>query len=209
MPYLRVREQVLKKVECGGIEPLQIVEEQRKRMFRACEHVDEATEDELEPILRLLRRKMRNRRLRADYDLQFRDEIDNERSAGIQCLAKLLAPTLELDLAFTQQSADEASKGLRQGGVGDVALVLVEFARGKKAARWLNQYFVKFVDDRRLSDPGISRNEDQFRRATGYYAIESGKQSLALGCPSIQFLRDQQPVRRVVLAERKIVNAAP
>jgi hypothetical protein len=53
---------------------------------------------------------------------------------------------------------------------------------------------MELVDDRRLSDSGISRNEHQFRRATCRDSIESGEQSVDLACSSIQFLGDQQPV---------------
>ena len=137
--------------------------------------------------------KIRNRRLRADYEFQFRDEINNEQPIGVQCLLQTVAPTLELGLALTQQPADEVLKRLRQCGIRDVALVLVEFARCKTAA-WQNQYLMELVDNGRFSDSGISRNEHQFRRATCRDSIESGEQGVDLAFSSIQFLGDQQPV---------------
>src|SRR5271154_3461231 len=175
---------MLEEVERRCINPLQIVEEQGERVFRPCEYADEAPEHQLDPILSFLWWKVRNRWLRADYEFQFRDEVNNEQPIRVQCLLKIVAPTLELGLALTQQPADEAPKGLRQRGIRDVALVLVEFARCKKAA-WRNQNFVELVDDGRFSDPRISGNEHQFWRATCRHPIESGEQGIDLVCSSI------------------------
>jgi hypothetical protein len=130
-----VRDQVLEEVERRCIKPLQIVEEQRERVFRPCEYLDEAPEDQLEPILSVLWWKIQNWRLRADYEFQFGDEVNNEQPIRVQRSLKMLAPTLELGLALTQQPANEALKRLRQCGVRDVALVLIELAGREKAAR--------------------------------------------------------------------------
>ncbi len=56
MPHLRVRDEVLEKVERRGIQPLQIVKKQRERMFLPCKHAEKATENHLESALRVLRR---------------------------------------------------------------------------------------------------------------------------------------------------------
>ncbi len=193
VPHVRVRDQVLEEVEGRCVEPLQIVEEQRQGMFRPREYVDEASEHQPEPILGVLWWKIRNRWLRADDELQFRDELDNEQPIRVQRLPKMVAPTLKLGLASTQQPADETLKGLRQCGVRDVALVLVEFARCKQATR-RDQHLVELVDDGRFSDPGISGNEHQFRGTTCHDSIESGEQGVDLTGSSIQLLRDQQPI---------------
>jgi len=42
---------------------LQVVEEQRQRMFRPCKYADKSSEYQLEAALRLLRWKLRDRRL--------------------------------------------------------------------------------------------------------------------------------------------------
>src|SRR5207302_4016654 len=98
VPHLRVRDQLLEEVECRCIKPLQIVEEQRKRVFRPCEYLDEASEDQLEPILGVLWWKIRNRWLCTDYEFQFRYEVNNDRPIRVQRLLKMLAPTLEFGL---------------------------------------------------------------------------------------------------------------
>src|SRR6516165_4145015 len=187
---------MLEEVERCRIYPLQIVEEQGQRVFRPCEYVDEAPEYQLKPILRVLWGKIRHRRLRADDEFQFRDEVDNEQPIRVQSLLKILAPTLELGLTLTQQPPDQVPKCLRQCGVRNVALVLVKFARCKEAA-WSNQHLMELVDNGRFSDPRISGNYHQFRRAICRDPIESGEQGVDLACSSIQFLGDPQQVRRV------------
>src|ERR1700692_4729976 len=122
MLHFRVRDQMLEEIERRRVEPLQIVEDQRERMFRPCEYRDEAPEDQLESILSVLRWKIRHRWLRADYKFQFRDKVNNEQPVWAQRLLKMLAPTLELGLALTQQPPDAALERLRQGGIGGVAL---------------------------------------------------------------------------------------
>src|SRR3954447_265975 len=52
VPHIRVGQQVLEQVECRGVEPLQVVEKERKRMFRPRKYTDEAPEHEHETALR-------------------------------------------------------------------------------------------------------------------------------------------------------------
>src|SRR3981189_132253 len=108
---------MLKEIERRGVEPLQIVEEQGERVFRLCDHIDETPERRLEPILSVLWREIRNGWLRADDELQFRNEVDNERPIRVQCLPKPVAPTPELGLALAQQPAGEALAGFAQRGI--------------------------------------------------------------------------------------------
>ena len=92
--------------------------------------------------------------------------------------------------ALAEKRADKAPKGLRQSGIRDVALVLVELARGKKAAR-RNEHLVQLIDDRGLTDTGISGDEHQFRPAAGHDPVEGGEQGVDLTRAPVQFLRDQ------------------
>ncbi len=61
--HVRLGQQVGEHVERRRVEPLQIVEEERQRMFGPREDADEAPEHQLETPLRLLRRQLRDRRL--------------------------------------------------------------------------------------------------------------------------------------------------
>ena len=59
-----------------------------------------------------------------------------------------------------------------------------------------------------LADTGVAGNEHQLRSAAGYDAVEGRRAGFDLGCSPVQLLGNQQPVRRVVLAEREFVDAA-
>ena len=65
VPHIRLGQQVFEQVERRRIEPLQIVEEQGQRVLRPGEHAEEAPEDQLEAPLRILGRKVGDRRLLA------------------------------------------------------------------------------------------------------------------------------------------------
>src|SRR6202030_3567767 len=86
--YFRMRNEMLEKIERRRIQPLQIVEKQRKRVFPACEHGDESPERHLETFLRLQRGEVSDRWLFADDELELRDEIDDERAVCTQRLLK-------------------------------------------------------------------------------------------------------------------------
>src|SRR4051794_3898198 len=57
----RARQQILQQIERCRIEPLQIIEEQRQRMFGAGKYAEEAPEHQLEAVVRLLLRQLRDR----------------------------------------------------------------------------------------------------------------------------------------------------
>src|SRR4051812_37514939 len=126
-------------------------------MFRPREHADKSAEHELEAALRGLWRKLGNWWLFAYDVLQFGDEIHYEQPVRVQRLNQRVPPSAQLRFWLAQQRTDKALKGLRKGGVGDVALVLVKLARCKKTAG-RNKWLMKLVDDRGLADAGVSRN---------------------------------------------------
>src|SRR6185437_6394396 len=121
---------------------------------------------------------------------------------------KGIAPFAQLCFALAQKWADEALKSLRQSGIRDVALVLVELARCKKAA-WRHQGLMELIDDGGLADTGVSGNEHQLRPTAGYDAIKGSEQSINLSISSVQFLGNQQMVWRVVFGKREFVDTAP
>jgi hypothetical protein len=133
--HVRLGQQVGEHVERRRVEPLQIVKKERQRMFGSREDTDEASEHQLEPPLRLLRRQLRDRRWFADNELQLGDEVDDEPAVRAQRLAERVAPAGQLDVALAQKRSDQALKRLRQRRIGDVALVLVELAGDEKGAR--------------------------------------------------------------------------
>ena len=144
VPHLRVRDQVLEEVERRCIQPLQIVEEQRERVLLPCEYAEEPPENHLEAVLRILRRQLRNRRLFSDHELQLGNEVDDELTVRAQRLAQRIPPPAKLRLALAQKRAHQALEGLSQGGVWDVALVLVELAGREEPAR-RDEHLVQLV----------------------------------------------------------------
>jgi hypothetical protein len=77
-----------------------------------------------------------------------------------QRLAKEVPPTAKLRLALAEKGPHEAAERLGQGGVRDVALILVELARREQAAR-RDERLVEFVHHRRLADAGIAGDEHE------------------------------------------------
>src|SRR4029078_4885116 len=74
MLQVRAGQQILDQIQRGGIEPLQVVQEQGQRMLPPGEHPDQAPEDQLEASLCFLRRQLGHWRLLADDVLELGDE---------------------------------------------------------------------------------------------------------------------------------------
>src|SRR5262245_40205523 len=125
---IRPGQQILHQIERRGIEPLQIVKEKGQRMFRPREYADESTEHQLKAALRVLWGEFRDRRLFSYEELQFWNPIHNELAGRTQRVSKPVAPFAQLRRAPGQKRTDKALKGLGQGGIRDIALVLVELA---------------------------------------------------------------------------------
>src|SRR2546430_8714814 len=76
MPEIRPSEHVLEQIERRGVEPLQVVEKERERMFGSSENPDESPEHVLEAPLRVLRGELGHWRLVAHGELALRGPID-------------------------------------------------------------------------------------------------------------------------------------
>src|SRR6266571_2595480 len=124
MLHVRLGQQILQQVERCRVEPLQIVEEQRQRVLRPGEHSEKAPENQLKAALRVTGRQLRDRRLVADDELQLRNQVYDKPPVRAQRFAKSLAPSSQLWIALAKQRSDQALKGLRQGRIRDVTLVL-------------------------------------------------------------------------------------
>src|SRR5580704_6590970 len=66
---------------------------------------------------------------------------------------------------------------------------------------------MQLTDDGGLADPGVSRNKHQLRLAPGYNAVEGREQGIDLGFPPVQSLWNEQPIGRVMFAQREFVDA--
>src|SRR5215472_6883802 len=85
-------QQVFQKIECRRIEPLQVVEEQRQRMFRPSKDTDQLPKHHLEASLRVLRRKLNDWRQLSNEKLQFRDDVHHQSCVRPQGLPQGVAP---------------------------------------------------------------------------------------------------------------------
>jgi len=128
VPHVRVGNQVLQQFKSCRVQPLQIVEEQRKRVLRPGERAEEPPEHQLEAVPRVLRRKVWNVRLFPDEELHLRDEIDDELAIRAQCFLKSVPPMAHLRFTLDEDLADQGLESLGQSRVRDVAFVLVELA---------------------------------------------------------------------------------
>src|SRR5271168_1722416 len=180
---------MLDEIERRGVEPSQIIEEQRERMFLAREHAEEAPENHLEAVLRVLWRQIRNRRLHSDQEFQLGNEVDDETAIRAQRPLQGASPRVKLRLALAQDMADQTLKRLREGGVGNIAFVLVELA-GREQTALRNERLVQLIDHRRLANAGIAGDKREFRFAARDDAVEGGKQSVDLATSAVQRLRD-------------------
>src|SRR2546430_14377706 len=77
----------------------------------------------LKTSLRVRRREVRDRRLRADDQLDFRDQVGDELSIRADRLPDRVAPSDEVRVAFAQNATHEALERISQGAVRDVTLV--------------------------------------------------------------------------------------
>ena len=206
VPYVRIGNQVLQQFKGCRVQPLQIVEEQRERVLLPGECPDELSEHQLETVPRVLWRQIGNRRLFPDDELHLRDEIDHELAIRTQCFLKNVPPLAHLRFTLDEDLTDQSLEGLCQGRVGDVALVLVEFAGCEEPAR-RNKHLVQLIHHGRFADTGITRDQHQFRCAVGHDPVESRQQSVDLAFPPVQLFRDQQTVRHIVQAEQERIDA--
>src|SRR6202045_2634161 len=101
---------MLEEVERRGIQPLQIVEEQRERVLLAREHPEEAPEHHLETVLRVSRRQVRDWRLFPDHEFQLGNEVNDELTIRAQRLAQSIPPPAKLGLALSQDRANKTLK---------------------------------------------------------------------------------------------------
>ena len=122
MLHIRPRQKILQQVERRRVEPLQIVEEERQRMLGPCEYADKSPEHQLEAALRILWRKFWHRRLLAENEGEFGDQVKDELSVRAQRLQQGVAPTGELGVALAEQRPHEALESQSERRIGYVAL---------------------------------------------------------------------------------------
>src|ERR1700684_2329420 len=159
-------------------------------MFLAREHAQEAPENHLEAVLRVLWWQIWNRRLFTDHKLEFRNEIDDQRTIWTERLEQAVPPPAERLFPLGEERADQGLERLAQSRVRDVALVLVELA-GREQATRRDERLVQLVHHRGLADAGIAGHEHEFQGAARHDPVEGSEQSVDLALPAVELLRDQ------------------
>jgi hypothetical protein len=134
--------------------------------------------------------------------LQLGDEIDDQPPVWLQRFTKRVAPRVQVIFVLAEERPDEALECLRQRRIRDVALVLVELARCKQAAR-RDERLVELVDNRGLVDARISGNEHELWPPASDDAIERREESVELVVTPVQLLGNHEAIRRVIRAGSK------
>ena len=100
---------------------------------------------------------------------------------------------VQFRFAFNEDLTHEGLESLCQCGVGDVALVLVELARGEKSTR-RHKRLVQFVHHGGFTDAGVTGYEHDFWCTARHDPVEGRQQGFDLGLPPIEVSRYEQPV---------------
>src|SRR5579863_414054 len=190
VPYLRMRNQTLKEVERCRIQPLQIIKKESERMFWPGECSEETPEHQLETVLRLLWRHVRNGRLFANDEFQLWDEVNDQLATRTHGVHQDGPPLFHLHFALDENLTDQSLEGLCQGRIRDVPPVLVELARREQPASWNNR-LVQLIHHRGFANAGITRYEHKLKRTLSH-TVEGRKQGVDLPLPPVQLLRNQQ-----------------
>src|SRR5215471_7858121 len=176
-------------------------------MFGPCEHADESPEDELETSLCVSGRKVWYRRLFSKNERQLRHHVDHEPTVRADRFSQGVSPMRQIGFALRQPRPEKALKRLRDGGIGNISLVLVELACCEQTTR-RNQRLMEFIDHGGLADAGISGNEHQLGPAGRHDTIEGSEQGFDLALTAVQLFWNHEAVVDVVFARREIVNTA-
>src|SRR5262249_39829330 len=99
--------------------------------------------------------------------------------------------------ALREELRDEGAEHLRDGAVGDAALVLVELARHEAAAPE-GERVVHLLDEGRLSNTGVAAHEEEPGPAP---PLERREEPLDFGGATIQLLREPERFWLIFTAE--------
>src|ERR1700739_1433835 len=199
MARVAMGDEILDQRQSRRIEPLQVVDKNNQRVLWPREDADETLEYQLKPKCRFGRRECGHRRGWTDQADKLRNEIRQQDGMIAHHFWNGVAPTADIFLIAIQDLANEPLERLGQRGIRDVFKTEIEFPRDEDAARQHDR-LVKFVDDGRLADARIARNQQKFRLAVGYDAVERFQQCGNLSFPPVELLRDDQSIRGILFA---------
>ena len=186
------------------IGPLQVVEEEHHRVGARGQRLHEATEGQVQARLGVGSGQRRQRRRRADQQLQLGHQIGHRGGVFAQRLAQLRLPVgiAALDGELLHQRAERVA----QCRIGAVAAVLVALAAQVVTAP-RHHRLVQRRHQRGLADARIAADQQQLAAPTAA-AQEGVAQQGRLCLAADQALGDAEALGHVVAAEREVGDAA-
>src|SRR6202007_1867780 len=130
----------------GRIEPLQVIDENDKRVFRPREYADKPLKYGLKPQLGVDRREDCHGRLWADQTNEIGNEVGEQTALISDSFLDRASPAGDVVRVAVQQLLNQSLTRLSQGRVGGIAEPLVEFSRDEDAARQHDD-LMQLVDD--------------------------------------------------------------
>jgi len=107
MADARVRDDVFEQLEGRSVEPLEIVKKENERVLLISKHTQKGSEYHVKTGLGFHGRKLCNRRLPTDDELEFGDEVHDELPIRANGLADRASPTINLRVIFAQDLASQ------------------------------------------------------------------------------------------------------
>src|SRR5258708_24822084 len=116
-----------------------------------------------------------------------------------------MPPLAHLGFVLDENLTNQALERLCQRCVRDIALVLVELAGREESARW-NKHLLQLVYHCGFADARITGYEHELWRTLRHDTVEGCEQYVDFALSPVQFLRDQQSVRGVVLGQKEWID---
>jgi hypothetical protein len=202
---LGVAREPLDQLERRGVAPLQVVEEDHGRVALAREGPDQRPKRRVEPVRRLGRRQLRDRRRIAEQARQLRQGVEQHAGVGRQRGRQLAAPGRDAPLRLAEDLQQVPAQRLGQRRVGGVARELVELAAAEVPAV-AHQRSVDLPDQRRLADARGAGEQHQLV-AAARCPLERGLHRRHVVLAAVQGRGQQEPLADVALAERELGRA--
>ena len=173
VPNIWLGQQLFDEVQGGRVEPLQVVQKQRQRMFRAREGRDEAPENEPKAALRVLWRQFRDRRRLSDDELRFWNEVHDElvrsRPPRRCRVSRHAASSASL---LPEERADQTLQGLPERRNTGCRACTGPPCPLRTARATGTSDLVQLVHYRGFADAGVAGDEHELRRPASHCLVE-------------------------------------
>src|SRR5215471_19118143 len=109
-------------------------------MLSPCKYPHKPAQAGEKAVVRLVGGHLGHWWLRTDQQCKLGHKIHHEPAVRAQRLEHSSVPACQVFVTLDQELADQVLEDLRQGGVRDIVLVLVELAEGEQAAQRYNGF---------------------------------------------------------------------